>query len=281
MLIMKKNPENIVNIDVIKTDESKNYRLEHSALNEAKHNYLMTSIVYYQAKRDIINDVWNSSEALVRWKDDNGQIIPPYKFIPLFEKNGFITTLDLYVFETVCNDLRNDLDKGIKPLPVSANLSRKKLLRENFLVDFKEILNKTKVPSDLIEFEFTESMVMENEGTLKDIINEIHKIGCKCSIDDFGTGYSSLPMLTNFNFDIIKLDCSFFYSKKSFDKNDMIVVKTIISLAHKLNKIVVAEGIEDEEMLNFLKKCECDYIQGYYYARPVPRDEFLNNTKEN
>lgn len=78
MLIMKKNPDNIVNIDVIKTDESKNYRLEHSALNEAKHNYLMTPIVYYQAKRDIINDVWNSSEALVRWKDDNGQIIPHY-----------------------------------------------------------------------------------------------------------------------------------------------------------------------------------------------------------
>lgn len=119
------------------------------------------------------------------------------------------------MFETVCNDLRNDLDKGIKPLPVSVNLSKKQLLKENFLADFKEILNKTKVPSDLIEFELTESMVMENEGTLKDIINEIHKIGCKCSIDDFGTGYSSLPMLTNF--DIIKLDCSFFYSKKSFD----------------------------------------------------------------
>lgn len=87
-------------------------------------------------------------------------------------------------------------------------------------------------------------MVKKNEGTLNDIINEIHKIGCKCSIDDFETGYSSLSMLTNFN--IIKLDRSFFYSKKSFDKNDMIVVKTIISLAHKLNKRVVAEGIEDE-----------------------------------
>ncbi len=281
------------------------------ALNEAKHNYLMTPIVYYnsqmyinelssneleqkaeanvrnhnfvvyyQAKRDIINDVWNSSEALVRWKDDNGQIIPPYKFIPLFEKNGFITTLDLYVFETVCNDLRADLDKGLKPLPVSVNLSRKHLLKENFLVDFEEILNKTNVPADLIEFELTESMVMENEGTLNDVINEIHKMGCKCSIDDFGTGYSSLSMLTNFDFDIIKLDRSFFYSKKPFDKNDMIVVKTIISLAHKLNKKVVAEGIEDEKMLNFLKKCECDYIQGYYYAKPVPREEFLKNTKD-
>ena len=281
------------------------------ALNEAKHNYLMTPIVYYnnqmyinelssneleqkaesnvrnhnfivyyQAKRDIINDVWNSSEALVRWKDDNGQIIPPYKFIPLFEKNGFITTLDLYVFETVCNDLRKDLDNGLKPLPVSVNISRKHLLKENFLLDFEDIIKKLNIPANLIEFELTESMVMENEGTLNDVINEIHKMGCKCSIDDFGTGYSSLSMLTNFDFDIIKLDRSFFYGKKPFDENDMIVVKTLISLAHKLNKKVVAEGIEDEKMLNFLKECECDYIQGYYYAKPVPREEFLKNTKE-
>lgn len=259
-------------------DELSSNELEQKAESALRnHNF----VVYYQAKRDISNNTWNSSEALVRWKDDNGSIIPPYKFIPLFEKNGFITSLDLYVFEVVCSDLAKDIAAGKKPLPVSINISRKHLIKNDFLDDFETILKKYDIPNNLIDFELTESIASENESILKNVINRIHQMGCSCSIDDFGTGYSSLSMLTNYKFDIIKLDRSFFYSNKEFDANDEIVVKTIIDLAHRLGKKIVAEGIEDLDMINFLKECNCDIVQGYCYAKPVPRTEFLNLTLKN
>ena len=237
-------------------------------------------LVYYQAKRDIRNEVWNSSEALVRWQDSNGVIIPPGKFISIFEENGYITTLDLYIFETVCSDLKKDINRGIKPLPVSVNLSKKHLIKENFIDDFAKILKSYNIPSSLIEFEFTESIAIENDEELKKVINQIHNLGCKCSIDDFGTGYSSLSMLANFKFDVIKLDRSFFYKKEAFTETDKLIVKSVIDLAHNLNKTVVAEGIEELEMVNFLKECNCDYIQGYYYAKPIDRINFLTLTEK-
>lgn len=232
-------------------------------------------LVYYQAKRDIQHETWHSSEALVRWKDSDGNIISPGKFIPLFEANGYITTLDLYIFEVVCKDLKQDINKGIKPLPVSINLSKKHLLKENFINDFAIILKNYDIPSDLIEFEFTESMAIENIATLNKVIDDIHSLGCKCSIDDFGTGYSSLSMLSNFQFDVIKLDRSFFYKNNLFSDTDKIIIKTIIELAHNLNKTVVAEGIEELDLVNFLKQCKCDCIQGFYYAKPIDRSNFI------
>lgn len=237
-------------------------------------------LVYYQAKRDIKNEVWNSSEALVRWQDRDGTLIPPGKFISIFEDNGYIITLDLYIFETVCSDLKKDINRGIKPLPVSVNLSKKHLIKENCMDDFEKILKSYDIPSSLIEFEFTESIAIENNERLKKVIDRIHKMGCKCSIDDFGTGYSSLSMLANFQFDVIKLDRSFFYKKVKFTDTDKMVVRAIIELAHNLNKTVVAEGIEELELVNFLKSCNCDCIQGYYYAKPIDRVNFLTLTEK-
>lgn len=232
-------------------------------------------IVYYQGKKNIQNDEWCSCEALVRWRDTDGSLISPGKFIPLFESNGFIIQLDLYIFETVCKDIRNTLDNNDNPTPVSINVSRKHFINKNFLSSYKEIIEKYNIPHNLLEFEITESTVFENENILVDIIHEIHEMGCTCSIDDFGTGYSSLSMLTNYEFDIIKLDRSFFYGKNGFTDSSKQVVKTLIVLAHKLKKLVVAEGIEEREMVDFLRDAKCDIIQGYYYAKPLPKDEFL------
>ena len=234
-------------------------------------------IVYYQAKRDIQNDKWCSCEALVRWKDTDGSLISPGKFIPLFEKNGFITQLDLYIFENVCKDIRDSLDNNKTLVPTSINVSRKHFINKNFLLNYKEIIEKYDIPHNLIEFEITESAVFENENILVDIINQIHQMGCICSIDDFGTGYSSLSMLTNYNFDIIKLDRSFFYGDNGFTDSSKEVVISLIALAHKLNKKVVAEGIEEIEMVNFLKEAKCDMIQGFYFAKPLPKEEFINH----
>ena len=240
------------------------------------HNF----IVYYQGKRNIQNETWCSCEALVRWKDTDGTLISPGKFIPLFERNGFITQLDLYIFENVCCDIRRAIDNGKKPIAASINVSRKHFINKDFLSNYKEIIDKYDIPYNLIEFEITESAVFENENILVDIVNQIHQMGCTCSIDDFGTGYSSLSMLTNYDFDIIKLDRSFFYGKNGFTDSSKQVVKTLIDLAHKLNKKVVAEGIEELEVVNFLKDNKCDIIQGFYYARPLPKDEFLKLVSE-
>lgn len=236
-------------------------------------------VVYYQVKKNIQSDKWCSCEALVRWKDEKGGLISPSSFIPLFEGNGFITKLDLHMFELVCKDIRNAIDSGDNPLSVSINVSRKHFINEDFLTLYKKIIKKYNVPHDLIEFEITESAVFENESILGSIIKEIHEMGCKCSIDDFGTGYSSLSMLTNYDFDIIKLDRSFFYGKNGFTDSSKEVVKAIINLAHKLNKLVVAEGVEELSMVEYLKNAKCDMIQGYYYAKPLPKEEFLKLVK--
>ncbi len=238
--------------------------------------------VYYQAKKHLENDNWCSCEALVRWIDDDSVVISPAKFIPLFENSGFIIELDLYVFKNVCKEIREAIDNNLVVVPASVNVSRKHFVNKDFLKKYKKIMDEYKIPAKFIEFEITESAVFENESILVDVISEIHKMGCIVSIDDFGTGYSSLSLLTNYDFDIIKIDRSFFYSKDGFSENSQKVVKYIISLAHDLGKAVVAEGIEEEWMVNFLKESKCDIIQGYYYAKPLPDDEFLkfiNKTK--
>ncbi len=237
-------------------------------------------VVYYQGKKNIQNNKWCSCEALVRWRDTDGSLISPGKFIPLFESNGFIIQLDLYIFEIVCKDIRDMLDNNGTPTPVSINVSRKHFINKNFLSSYKKIIDKYNIPHNLLEFEITESTVFENENILVDIIHDIHEMGCICSIDDFGTGYSSLSLLTNYEFDIIKLDRSFFYGKNGFTNSSKQVVKTLIVLAHELKKQVVAEGVEEREMVDFLRDAKCDIIQGYYYAKPLPKDEFLELIKK-
>ncbi len=229
-------------------------------------------IVYYQGKRNIQQNKWSSCEALVRWNDSKGQgLISPGKFIPLFEKNGFIINLDLYVFEQVCIDLRQMLDKNEDPIRVSVNVSRKNLFIPNFISRYEKIIKQYNIPPHLLEFELTESMAMDNEIALKEAIIAIHNLGCYCSIDDFGSGYSSLGMLTKFDFDVIKLDRSFFTNTAA---NSERVIESVINLAKSLGKDVVAEGIEDKKQVDFLTKIKCDEIQGFYFCKPMPIDEF-------
>lgn len=237
-------------------------------------------IVYYQGKRNVQQNKWSSCEALVRWNDSKGQgLIPPGKFIPLFERNGFIINLDLYVFEQVCIDLRQMIDKNENPIRVSVNVSRKNLFIPNFISRYEKIIKQYDIPPHLLEFELTESMAMDNEIALKEAITAIHKIGCYCSIDDFGSGYSSLGMLTKFDFDVIKLDRSFF-TDTSKKENSERVIESVINLAKSLGKEVVAEGIEDKKQVDFLTKIKCDEIQGFYFCKPMPIDEFKTLVKE-
>ena len=236
-------------------------------------------IVYYQAKRDAKENKWVGSEALIRWLDPVDGLISPGKFITIFEKNGFIVKLDLYVFEEVCKSMRELIDANKKVLPVSVNLSKKHLNRANFMKNYKDVIDKYNIPSNYIEFEITELTLLENNELLRLTIEEIHQMGCLCSIDDFGSGYSSLTMIRDFDFDIVKLDRELFMGKNGFDDESKNIVSSIVNLCKVMNKNVVAEGIESEEQVEFLKSIGCNVIQGYYFAKPVPLESYLELIK--
>lgn len=229
-------------------------------------------IVYFQPKVELKTNKIAGAEALVRWQNSKKELIPPNEFIPIFEKNGFITKLDIYVFEEVCKTIRKWLNEGINPIPVSVNLSRMHLQNPNFLKKYKEIQEKYEVPADLLEIELTETLVFENFEQLKKVIDDIHQMGFSCSIDDFGSGYSSLNLLKEIPVDILKLD-RIFFSKKN-DKRGNSVIESIISLAKKLNMTTISEGVETISQVEFLRKADCDLVQGYVYSKPLAKDDF-------
>lgn len=229
-------------------------------------------VVYLQPKVELNTNKVAGAEALVRWIDPKKGIIPPLEFIPIFEKNGFIAKLDIYVFEEVCKIIKSWLDEGTNPVPISVNLSRIHLQNPHFLKKYKEIQLRYNVPPDLLEIELTETMVFENFEHLKKVISEIHQMGFNCSIDDFGSGYSSLNLLKEIPVDILKLDRIFF--NRENDERGNSVVESIVALAKKLNMITISEGIENISQIEFLKKIKCDLVQGYVYSKPIDKDLF-------
>lgn len=231
--------------------------------------------VYYQLKRDIQNNTWCGAEALARWIDPEKGFISPGEFVPLFEDNGFILQLDVYIFECVCRDIKSMLELGLLAKPISVNLSRRHLYVEGFLGEYERIIKKYNIPPQYIELELTESMMFEGVQKFVNVISAIHAMGCGCSIDDFGSGYSSLSMLKEYDFDVVKLDRSFFPRDGGLDDKTKQIVGTLIKLSHDLGKTIVAEGIETEQQVQFLREVGCDCIQGYYFARPLPFEDNL------
>ncbi len=232
--------------------------------------------VYLQPKYNINTGKISGAEALVRWFEDNGGVVYPNEFIPLFEQNGFIVELDMYMLKNVCASIANWKEKSGYCLPVSVNFSRLHINNPNFLRDITEIVRSQGVDPSCIEIELTETTVMDNETELRVLLKEVHELGFRVSIDDFGSGYSSLGMLKNFKVDTLKLDRSFFIEIEDDEEQQRgnLVVESVIDLARCLGMTTVAEGIEDPAQVNFLKKIECDAAQGYFYARPMPTEDF-------
>lgn len=229
-------------------------------------------VIFLQPKVELEKKEIIGAEALVRWTRPDQGIIPPDTFIPLFEKNGFIIELDLYVFRKVCEMLRKWMDEGRKLIPVSVNLSRDHLHFDNFLLEYKKIQEEYDIPGSLIELELTESIAIDNLELLKKVIDEIHSLGYSCSMDDFGSGYSSLNVLKEVPVDILKIDRIFF--NREDDERGNMIIRSIISLAKDLSMVTVAEGVETESQMNMLKDMKCDIIQGYVFSRPVDIDAF-------
>ncbi len=232
--------------------------------------------MYLQPKVDIATERVTSAEALVRWHDPEKGVVFPNDFIPLFEQNGFILELDKYMLHLICHLIGEWKTKGIEIIPVSVNFSRLHLHNLNFVEEVVEIVNSYNVEHKYIEIEITETIVSENENDFKKIVKQLQHAGFLVSIDDFGSGYSSLGMLKNFDVDTVKLDRSFFVEvddEREHQKANL-VVGSIVDLSKNLGMHTVAEGIETENQIEFLKKINCNAAQGYFYSKPLPVAEF-------
>ena len=230
--------------------------------------------VYYQPKFDITTGNVIGSEALVRWSRHAG-MIPPVRFIPLFEDNGFIVPLDYYVLDSVCASLRNRINTGQKVLPVSVNFSRVHLSTDVLPVVIKATLERYNIPPHLIEIEITESALAATEDYQISTLHEIRSLGCVLAMDDFGSGMSSLNTLRKLPFDVLKIDRDFLYSNSSSER-ERIVLSNVVRMAFDLNMRVICEGVETKEQEEFLKQIGCRYVQGFLYARPLPEEQFIS-----
>ncbi|MBP5533873.1 MAG: EAL domain-containing protein, partial [Lachnospiraceae bacterium] len=192
---------------------------------------------------------------------------------PLFEKNGIICHLDFDVLEQVCTDIRRWLDTGLSPVCISVNFSKLHFKNPDFVKEIEQMVDKYNLPHNLIEVEITESAYEKTKERLKSVLKELNIKGFSTSIDDFGAGYSSLNLLSQLDFQVLKLDKAFLDSGIE-DIKVKNVVDSVITMAKKLNMKVVAEGVERKEELELLKNLSCDLIQGYYFDRPIPVADF-------
>ena len=229
--------------------------------------------VYLQPKYSTKKEQLSAAEALVRWIHPEYGFVSPAKFIPIFERNGFITKLDDFMLTEVSKLQAKWLADGKKLVPISVNVSRAHFSQYDLAEHICGIVDAYKVPHEFIELELTESAFFDDKQILLDTIKKLKEFGFKVSMDDFGAGYSSLNSLKELPLDIIKLDAQFFRDIEDKKRADLIVCDTI-KLAKKLGMQIVAEGIETREQVDFLAEQHCDLIQGFYFAKPLPVNEF-------
>lgn len=213
------------------------------------------------------------AEALVRWIRDDGKVVSPIEFIPLFEKNGFVVNVDFCVYEQVCRFLKQRIQENKRVVPVSVNVSRVHLDKDDFIGKVEQLVSKYDIPRELLEFELTENVFLENSDKAIKIMTELRKLNFKVSMDDFGSGYSSLNLLKKLPVDILKMDKGFLDTDE-IKGNDGVVIKSIIDMAKKMRITVLCEGVETQKQVTFLQDAGCDLAQGYYFSKPVKVEEF-------
>ncbi len=262
---------NIVWFDTSMKEEQVWERHIEDDMEKALENHEFT--VYLQPKYSTKEEVLSAAEALVRWIHPELGFINPGKFIPIFERNGFILKLDDYMLDEVAKQQAKWMQQGKKLVPISVNVSRAHFARYDLAEHICSIVDAYQVPHEYIELELTESAFFDDKSALLETVKQLKNFGFKVSMDDFGAGYSSLNSLKELPLDIIKLDAEFFRGADDLERSNLIVGDTI-SLAKKLGMQIVAEGIETREQVDFLAKQNCDLIQGFYFAKPLPINEF-------
>ncbi|MCL6635389.1 MAG: EAL domain-containing protein [Peptococcaceae bacterium] len=230
-------------------------------------------VVYYQPKIKMDTGKIVGMEALVRWQHPEKGLVPPADFIPVAEETGLIIPLGEWVLRTACRQNKAWQDRGFPPMRVAVNLSARQFQLQNLVETIARILEETGLEPRWLELEITESVAMQNAEYTVKMLHELKEMGIQLSIDDFGTGYSSLSYLKRFPIDKLKIDKSF-VREIGMDKDNEVIASTVIVLGKSLKIGVNAEGVENEEQLDFLKKHQCDEMQGYLFGRPVPPEEF-------
>lgn len=232
-------------------------------------------LVYYQPKYNPTTNELVGAEALIRWDYRHEQILPPMDFVPYFETEGTISRIDRYVLEQVCIKLEQWKAEGRCLVPISINMSRAQLYSPVLIETLLGIVNRYDVDRRYIEFELTESMAYYDSKYMISVMNRIRDLGFMLSIDDFGTGYSSLSLLANMPLTTLKIDKSF-VDDIGYEGNDrsQYLVRNILDITKNFKIFSVAEGVETKEQKDILKDMGVDYIQGYYYSRPVPVADF-------
>jgi len=235
--------------------------------------------IWFQPQYSTGSEKLVGAEALCRWIKNDGTIISPGVFIPIAEKNGFIRSLDQHIWETVFKLIHNWLENGIKPVPISINISRISLESDRLYYIIKRLKERYNIPEQYIHFEITESAAINSYRYLNERIQKIRSLGFQIAMDDFGSGYSSLNSLRNMPIDILKLDMGFLRGEDNLNKGGTIITY-LARMAQGLEYITVAEGVETQEQSDFLKSIGINIIQGFLYAKPMPENEFLKVLKD-
>lgn len=229
--------------------------------------------IYLQPKYRIRDNALSGAEALIRWNHPKLGIQSPGQFIPIFEQNGFITKLDQFVWDRTCAVLHEWDQKGYPQLSVSVNVSRADIYNAELADVLMSLVEKYSLTPSRLHLEITESAYTENPKQIIDTVTHLRKLGFVIEMDDFGSGYSSLNMINQMPLDVLKLDMKFIQNETAKPVHQGIL-RFIMGLARSMNLNVVAEGVETKEQLERLRQFGCDYVQGYYFARPMPCEEF-------
>ncbi len=230
-------------------------------------------IAFFQPKVDNRSNRVYGAEALVRWQHPRLGLVPPGRFIPLFEKNGFVKELDFHIYERVCQFQSARIERRLPLFPISSNFSALHMLDDNFVTRLDEIAAKYGVPRRWLDIEITETVAINATGNITDSFNELRDRGFSISLDDFGTGYSSISVLNTLPVNIIKIDKSLIDSCDVSAENCEFL-SGLMSLLHTTKKTIICEGVERVDQVELLKDMGCNLVQGYYYSKPLSADEF-------
>ena len=227
----------------------------------------------YQPQVDLATGKIIGAEALLRWRHPKLGLVPPNTFIPIAENSGLIIPIGEWVLRTACAQARQWQDEGLPALPVAVNVSAVQFRQESFLQVIEKVLHETGLPPQYLELELTESLLLSNSDVMLSVLGKLNERGVKLSIDDFGTGYSSLSYLRQFPVYKLKIDRSFVQAMTA-DSDGAAIAATIINMAQSLNLKAIAEGVETEQQIVFLREHNCDEVQGYYFSKPLAAGDF-------
>ena len=276
--IAEYNYEKVVEYeDKMSNAEGENSGLTKEIVDGLKNNEF---VVYYQPKYNLGSKQFIGAEALIRWNHPTLGIVSPIKFINFAENRGLIHEIDLYVLEQVCKNLADEKKRGRKLLPVSVNFSVYEFYCPTFISDIKSTIERYGVNPLLIEVEITEETTHANSFLVISILKNLKDYGLKILLDDFGVGFLNIKSIKNLPIDVIKIDKSFI-DEIVYDYKSREIVKTIINLAKAMSYHVIAEGVDNDEQVDTLKKLRCDTIQGFYYSKPMPLKEYEKFLKSN